>query len=529
MFSAPAGPMLNDVAIQYAQIQRAFCYTKIGGNYMRKSIWDLFFPNRHKRKSSWMQNIVTGSFYKLTDIKQYSAFSDIQTLIDSMRALTQDSQISVALSYYATDATTPNTNGDIIWATGKSEEDEDIAKLVNGLFKRWNVNSYARDHILELATIGNLYIPTTKLFAEQSRVNKTRANIALDFNTIPDPDFDIIPSYKLPPEDVIHLWKAGKPEGFIFQPDDNSSTYMLYPEESIIHFSLGGMLGKYSLDVTNTDGSEETYDIQFASPLLEHAVQPTQTLSLLEDAMILSSLTRVVRFILVESGGMSKIEAQTNLQQMKDMIEQQFSLNTNNGDAQSYMNPQSPNNLIYLSMYNGQAPIQVVDMDMAQTTEADSDLLNYYQDKKLSILGVPKEMLNFSSNEGLGGAGAVLSQRSAIYANSLQRLETAYKEGWRSALNTYFISRNMSGFVDKFNLHMQPILTSLSSVQAERRDSAVGQASQLVELLQNLGVSDAESYKTAITECLSEVLPQTGASVNDWKVDVESGEEDGGF
>lgn len=33
-----------------------------------------------------------------------------------MRALANDSQVATALSYYATDATIPNSDGQIIWA-----------------------------------------------------------------------------------------------------------------------------------------------------------------------------------------------------------------------------------------------------------------------------------------------------------------------------------------------------------------------------------------------------------------------------
>ena len=39
-------------------------------------------------------------------------------------------------------------------------------------------------------------------------------NIALDLNTIADKEFDIIPSYKLPPEDVVHLWYRREPGGY---------------------------------------------------------------------------------------------------------------------------------------------------------------------------------------------------------------------------------------------------------------------------------------------------------------------------
>ncbi len=116
------------------------------------------------------------------------------------------------------------------------------------------------------------------------------------------------------------------------------------------------------------------------------------------------------------------------------------------------MNPQSPNNLIYLPKINGQDAISITDLNMAEATEADNALLQYYQDKKLSVLGIPKEMLNFSSNEGLGGAGSVMSQRSSIYANALQRLETAYISGWTDAINKYFAARNMHGMVNTFTL-----------------------------------------------------------------------------
>ena len=147
--------------------------------------------------------------------------------------------------------------------------------------------------------------------------------------------------------------------------------------------------------------------------------------------------------------------------------------------------------------------------------------VNYYQDKKLSVLGVPKEAMNFSSNEGLGGAGQVMSQRSALYGNSLQRIETAYKEGWRSAFNKYFIEHGLSGFVDKFELHMNPIITQMSTVNSERRDSVISQASAITDLLSALGVSDDSPYKKAITEILTEALPGTGSDVNGWHMNLE--------
>jgi hypothetical protein len=138
--------------------------------------------------------------------------------------------------------------------------------------------------------------------------------------------------------------------------------------------------------------------------------------------------------------------------------------------------------------------------------------------------------MNFSSAEGLGGAGAVMSQRSALYANRLTKLETAYKNGWRDALNKYFSSRNMGGFVDKFVLHMSPIITNMDQVLFEKRDATIGQAQNIVQMMKDLGIQNAEDYKQTITEILTQAFPQTGASVNTWDIDVsgESGAEAGG-
>ena len=230
-----------------------------------------------------------------------------------MRALARDSQVATALSYYATDATVTNSDGQIIWAVPVDKNKKEVAEVINALFKRWEINSYARDHILELATIGNLYIPTTDLYKEPIG-NYNRANIALDNNTIPNAEFDIVPSYKIPPEDIVHLFKEGRDEGYILQPDEQTTTYVRYPSSSVIHFSLGGLLGDYTIDAQGKNNDVDTYDIKFAKPLMEQAVQPTQTLGLLEDALLLSSLSRVVRFINVECGNAEEDEQRDTLE-----------------------------------------------------------------------------------------------------------------------------------------------------------------------------------------------------------------------
>ncbi len=476
--------------------------------------------NQRKKDSSWLRSIVSGALYRVSDIRGTDSFSTIKTQIETMRALAMDSQISTALNYYATDATTTNSSGQILWATAPDPKYNEVADIVNELLKRWKIVNYARDHILELATVGNLYIPTTNMYKDDPD-HATRKKIALDNNTIPESDYDIIPSYKIPPDTILHLWRDGQPCGYLMDPKDDQSDIVLLPETACIHFSLGGLLGDYTLSTRNRDGEVVEYDIQFATPLMAQAVQPTQTLNLLEDAVVLSSLARTVKIINVRCGK-EEDEIMSSLQIIKDTLEQQLSLNTSGGDVQSFVNPQSPNNFIYVPFVDGQEAITVTDLNMFEANNADSKLLDYYQDKKLSVLGVPKEAMNFSSNEGLGGAGSVLSQRSALYANSLQRLETAYMNGWRDAINLYFSQRNMNGFVDKFDLHMNPIVTQLSTIVGEKRDAALSQTSQFIDILKSLGVTKEQAYKSGLVELLQEEFPVISADLAKWNVNIES-------
>ena len=92
-------------------------------------------------------------------------------------------------------------------------------------------------------------------------------------------------------------------------------------------------------------------------------------------------------------------------------------------------------------------------------------------------------------------------------------------------MNTYFTVRGMSGLVDTYDLHMLPIVTPQATVEAEKRDAAIGQATSIVSLLKELGVTDADSYRPAITEILSDTLPSTSVDAMSWKLNIQQGGE----
>ena len=76
-----------------------------------------------------LRKIAVGSLYKVSSIKGDSSLATIRTQIDTMRALAEDSQIATALSYYATDATTVNSAGQIIWATAVEPKYKEVAEF----------------------------------------------------------------------------------------------------------------------------------------------------------------------------------------------------------------------------------------------------------------------------------------------------------------------------------------------------------------------------------------------------------------
>ena len=76
---------------------------------------------------------------------------------------------------------------------------------------------------------------------------------------------------------------------------------------------------------------------------------------------------------------------------------------------------------------------------------------------------------------------------------------------------------------------MQPIITQLETVQAEKRDAAVSQATSLIDMLKGMGVTDPNVYRTATIEALNSAFPQTASALNSIDIDVTEETEEGGI
>ena len=88
--------------------------------------------NKPPKQKSYLRYVASGSFIRLSDARGITSVNDIRSVIQTMRNLAKDSQISTALSYYATDCTVPNSSNQIIWATSE-DEDGKVADFINKL------------------------------------------------------------------------------------------------------------------------------------------------------------------------------------------------------------------------------------------------------------------------------------------------------------------------------------------------------------------------------------------------------------
>jgi hypothetical protein len=88
----------------------------------------------------------------------------------------------------------------------------------------------------------------------------------------------------------------------------------------------------------------------------------------------------------------------------------------------------------------------------------------------------------------------------------------------------YFTQRNYSGFCDKFELHMSPIITTQSTIQFDKRDSTLSQAQQFIQLVNDAGVVGDEVKKQGLSEILTEAFPKMGSSATGWVMTNSNGE-----
>lgn len=376
--------------------------------------------------------------------------------------LLKDATIAAAIEMYADDATQYNyQTGKIIWA---ESDDENVAKAANRLIDVLQINQKAWQHIYALVAYGDVYL---RLYREGDKSDYaelygddphggTTVRVKVEDDARPLEEYV---EYVDDPATMYDLQIKDKTCGFIRminqEVENSSSMYMstvtktldtsdvnMYDRRAFVHIALEGNIDRHPELIQLRDGENtEVYKVKTGKSILADAYEASQTVKLLEDSMMLSRLTKsaLVRILQIEVGNMPKPEVEALLRRTKNMLEQKMAMNSVTGTVASYNSPGPVENIIYVPVRDGKGSITPNNLG-GDVNIKDIVDIDYFNNKKLSALKIPKQYLNYDAPEGLGN-GTSLTKLSSRYAHTIMRVQNAYISGITNLINLFFIDK----------------------------------------------------------------------------------------
>lgn len=429
--------------------------------------------------------------------------SDRQEKYAEFEALLSDATIAAAIEMYADDATQYNhRTGKIIWA---ESDDVEIQKAANRLIDVLRLNEKAWKHIYALCTYGDVYLRLYRQgdmsdyteLVTGSRQGQTAIRVKPEDDTRKIEEYI---EYVDDPATMYDLQVRDKTSGFIrmINTVNETNTFStittktldlsdvnIYDRTSFVHICLEGNIERHPELIALTDsntGQTNVYKIKTGKSVLADAYEAAQTVKLLEDSMMLSRITKsaLVRILQIEVGNMPKPEVESLLRRVKNMIEQKMALNKENGVIASYNSPGPIENIVYVPTKEGKGAITSNNLG-GDVNIKDIVDVDYFNNKKLSALKIPKQFLNYDSPEGLGN-GTSLTKLSSRYAHTIMRIQNAYIAGVTNLLNLIFSDKGLK-YINKFTIKMVSPSTLEDTERDEQIQSRLDSAGRILEML----------------------------------------------
>jgi hypothetical protein len=446
------------------------------------------------------------SLIDLDAVNKFRTLSaDRQERYTEFEGLLKDATIAAAIEMYADDSTQYDyRTGKVIWA---ESDDNDIEKAANRLINVLNLNEKAWTHIYALCTYGDVYLRLYRdgdesdynEILDTSKTNQTLIRVKPEDESRPIEEYI---EYVDDPATMYDLQIKDNTAGFIRMintdaPSSSSyySLYMhktidagdvnVYDRKSFVHICLDGNIDRHPELVTLTNsktGTTTVYKVKTGKSILADAYEASQTVKLLEDSMMLSRVTKsaLIRILQIETGNIPKPEVEALLHRVKSLIEQGIAINKQNGTVSSYNSPGPMENIIYVPTKEGKGAITIETLggDVNIRDIADID---YFNNKKLSALKIPKQYLNYDAPEGLGN-GTSLTKLSSRYAHTIMRIQNAYISGITRLLNIYFLDKDLD-YINKFTIKMVSPATIEDAERDEQLDTRLNQASSIIDMI----------------------------------------------
>ena len=418
----------------------------------------------------------------------------------------EDPIIAAAVEMYADDATVYNANGDVIWAEGS---DSTIVDAANRLIRVLDLNDKAWRHIYSLCVYGDLYLRLYNKGDQSDYSTMYNTNTNYSQLTIKPEDkrrkLEEYVEFVDNPACLFDLQNKDKTTGFIRVADTTQiqtntvfgtqtlqtisiNNTIMYDRKAFIHISLSESISRNPelLKVEEGENQFTVYKVKSGKSILEDAYPVNQSLKLLEDSLLLNRLTKsaIVRLLQVEVGDMPKTEVTNFMHRFKNNLEQKMAIDKRTGLSKSYNSPGPADNIVYSVTKNGLGAVNV------QTLGGDVNVkdimdLDYFNNKKLAALKIPKQFLNFDSPEGIGGNGVSLTKISSRYAHTIKRIQNAYIQGITNLINYFFMDYNLD-YVNKFTIKMVSPSTVEDEERSETLSNNINQVRDIMDLISDL-------------------------------------------
>lgn len=470
------------------------------------------------------------SVIDMSDVEKFTTLSKYRDeRYNAYEEMLQDPIIAAALEMYSDDATQMNRDGDIIWV---ESDDQSIADAANRLLNVLNINKHVWKHIYSLCTYGDLYL---RLYKTDDVDDNADAAAGIEGTMLIKPDdmtrrleerIEYVPN----PATVFDIQTKEKTSGFIrlktklqnqtmSYSDSNflgafsqpvsvlePNSFAMVNSKSYVHISLSESISRFP-QMLVLKGEEDqiigAYQIKTGKSILEDAYTVSRQLKLLEDSLMLNRLTKsaLLRILQIEVGDSPDPDAKRRVQRIKAMVEQKMSLNTQNGQARSYNNPGPMENIIYQATRGGKGAITETTIG-GDVNVKDIIDIEFFQNRQLAALKIPKQFLNFDSPEGLGN-GTSLTKVSSRYAHTVTRIQNAYIQGITTLLNIFFLDKGLD-YINKFTVRM----VNPSTVEEAERDEQLGNRINQIDDLMRLFEDYDEDVKHQIRKRLVNDLLQ---------------------
>ena len=462
--------------------------------------------DRNDLANKQIKSADSGSLIDVEAINKFRTLSsDRHERYNQFEDMLKDATIAAAIEMYADDSTQYDyKTGKVVWA---ESEDQDIAKAANRLIDVLRINDKVWNHIYALCAYGDVYLRLyrkgdvsdySQLFGNHE--GSTAIRIKKDDPSRPLEEYI---EYVDDPATMYDLQIRDKTSGYIRMFNENveqsSSMYSslvtktldvsdvnIYDRKSFVHICLDGNISRNPELIAlhdDTDGSTQVYKVKTGKSILADAYEPAQTVKLLEDSLMLSRVTKsaLVRILQIEVGNMPKPEVEALLRRIKNMIEQKMALNKQNGVISSYNSPGPIENIVYVPTKEGKGAITSNNLG-GDVNIKDIVDVDYFNNKKLSALKIPKQYLNYDAPEGLGN-GTSLTKLSSRYAHTIMRIQNAYITGITNLLNLYFLDKGLD-YINNFTIKMVSPATIEDTERDELITNRLNQASDILSMIE---------------------------------------------